>query len=501
MIRFLFLLHRYLGIGVGLVMLLWTLSGVVMMYKQYPELSDRQKLQLLQPLQLEGCCVVPLALAQATATFDDASIEMLNSKPVLRLQARRGDSNVFDLTTGMPFGEWNEQQARLLAKDFVERRTHSETPTLIGTVHNDQWTVYGGYNRYRPLYKYALNDAIGTQFYISSQTGEIVQLTTREQRVWGYLGAVVHWLYPTLLRENTALWAQVVIWLSIIGIFLTVTGIYIGLRQFKQRRNGRRSPYRGWAFFHHIAGLVFGVLTLTWVASGLLSMNPWGALEGEGIADERARLTERPLTAQDVTSVLAVLPIASLAADSVRIDVGVMAGKATVISYQQSGERQRLDATTLRASDLSEQQLQNLALRLQPQSVIAEAGMLQIADQYYYEHHEPREFPVYRVVFDDDQRRHYYLSAVSGEIVYKIDGNTRWYRWLFNGFHRGDFSAWLRSRPLWDTLMLLFLVGVCVVTGTGTYLAVKRVNRDIRRMISQVGKREWERDEVKNLEI
>ena len=31
-------------------------------------------------------------------------------------------------------------------------------------------------------------------------------------------------------------------------------------------------------------GLVFGLVTLTWVFSGLLSMNPWGVLDVEGAA-------------------------------------------------------------------------------------------------------------------------------------------------------------------------------------------------------------------------
>src|SRR6185503_2543634 len=36
---------------------------------------------------------------------------------------------------------------------------------------------------------------------------------------------------------------------------------------------------RGWKLWHHYAGLIFGLFTLTWVTSGLLTMNPWGLLE------------------------------------------------------------------------------------------------------------------------------------------------------------------------------------------------------------------------------
>ena len=47
-----------------------------------------------------------------------------------------------------------------------------------------------------------LNDPAGTELYVSSTTGEVVLGTTRDERVWNYLGSVVHWIYPTVLRRN-----------------------------------------------------------------------------------------------------------------------------------------------------------------------------------------------------------------------------------------------------------------------------------------------------------
>ena len=43
----------------------------------------------------------------------------------------------------------------------------------------------------------------------------------RASRVLNWLGAVPHWLYPTILRQDATLWSQVVIWTSLIGTFLT----------------------------------------------------------------------------------------------------------------------------------------------------------------------------------------------------------------------------------------------------------------------------------------
>ncbi|MFL2553818.1 MAG: hypothetical protein ACJ0S4_03875 [Candidatus Rariloculaceae bacterium] len=59
MVKFLFLLHRYLGIALGLIISLWCLSGFVMMYVQFPDLTNEDQLQGLNDLDLSSCCVLP----------------------------------------------------------------------------------------------------------------------------------------------------------------------------------------------------------------------------------------------------------------------------------------------------------------------------------------------------------------------------------------------------------------------------------------------------------
>ena len=47
MVRYLFLSHRYLGIGIGWLMALWCLSGIVMMYVSYPRLDEGSRIENL----------------------------------------------------------------------------------------------------------------------------------------------------------------------------------------------------------------------------------------------------------------------------------------------------------------------------------------------------------------------------------------------------------------------------------------------------------------------
>jgi len=56
-----------------------------------------------------------------------------------------------------------------------------------------------------------------------------------------------------------------------------------------------------------------------------------------------------------------------------------------------------------------------------------------------------------------------------------VGSNERWYRWLFEGLHRWDFSAALRTRPWWDLLVVPLMLGVTLVCFTGVYMGYRRV--------------------------
>src|SRR5215468_10982544 len=54
--RALVVLHRYLGIAVGLLMALWFVSGIVMMYVGFPRLTEAERLRAVSPVPWQACC-------------------------------------------------------------------------------------------------------------------------------------------------------------------------------------------------------------------------------------------------------------------------------------------------------------------------------------------------------------------------------------------------------------------------------------------------------------
>src|SRR5688500_3348973 len=221
--RMTFVVHRWLGIALALLMAVWALSGIVMMYVAYPETSAEERVAGLDPLDLAKCCE---GVRLPDGPIDGATVEMVAGRPVLRWIGPEGP--VLASLTGPDRPDIDQRAAGEIAATHM-RQVFGATPAMtLGPVDVDQWSLQQV--RYAPLYKASMADARGTALYVSGLTGEVVQDTHATERLWNWLGAVPHWLYFTPLRKDGALWSSVVIYASLLGTFLTLTGIYVGIR-------------------------------------------------------------------------------------------------------------------------------------------------------------------------------------------------------------------------------------------------------------------------------
>lgn len=462
--------HRYVGIAVGWLMLLWCLSGLVMVYVSYPELREAERQAALNTLNLTQCCRVPQALFAPEQRISAVTVEMLVDRPVLRVQPEFGPAAFIDLRTGNAIEAIAPDIASAAARQYLPVGSTS-TPQVLSVIERDQWTVYPRYDNARPLYHLALHDAGDTQVYVSSMDGKVVQKTTRMQRFWNWLGAVPHWLYFTALRQHAELWSQTVIWSSTVGCFLAVFGMYLGIWQLRRKSDGHlHSPYRGWKYWHHVPGLLFGVLVMTWVFSGLLSMTPWGWLESGDSGQEVQRIQGELPAWQNVHESLRQLSTTTLPVNTVHIASSIVQGKLHYLISTRDGARMRHDADW-QIAPLSTIVQQQLAQQLVS---AGQAELLTAEDDYWYSvGRDQVVLPVIRVRSGEGTR--YYLDAISGELLHKMDEGARWYRWLHSGLHRMDFSPVMRGRPVRDLLMWLLLAGATVICATGAWLGMRRL--------------------------
>jgi hypothetical protein len=477
-VRTLLLIHRYLGIGLGVLMALWCLSGIVMIYVPYPSLAEDERVAALPSINWTHCCDTDGAAALADDTpVASFQLEMLGDEPVLRLGLTDGSVRLLSPRDGHALKGIGHDEAMAAAAQFGRSRGHSMRDAEYVVLDHDQWTV-GGFRADRPLHRVAFNDPDGTEVYVSSRTGTIVQATTSYQRFWGWIGAVPHWLYPSILRQYPRAWSEVVIWTSLLGTFLTVTGLWIGIRQLGRRRGGGAlsSPYRGVMFLHHVPGLVFGCFALTWVLSGLLSMNPWGLLESDGFGADREHLQGDLPTLAQVRSLLDAVPRNS-PEDVVSVRSSVFDGQLFAISTGLDGSRQRFTANGTPAL-LTDGDFRRAAQRLTGDERAARWTLLTQDDTYHYSvGNERAVFPAVRISAGTPSSTLYYIDAITGELVDRADGSTRAFRWWHSALHRWDISAPLRT--LWGRtlFMLPLLIGAGFVCVIGAYLGVKRATR------------------------
>jgi len=459
--RTLGLVHRYLGSTVGVLILLWCGSGAVMMYVPYPKLTEARRLQSLPPIDWRARSSEPGFTLDGSA---ETRLEMLAGRPVLS-QRTPSAARLIDLETGASRGPVTLAEARAVAGAYAADGSQARLGTPA-TIELDQWTVSGQFGRDRPLYRFALGDEQGTELYVSSATGRLVQVTTHEQRLWNWLGSVPHWLYWQELRRNPRLWVQVIIAGSSLGILLTVSGLWLGARRAPRPPAASARTARDW---HRLSGLAFGVFTLTWLVTGLLSVQPWGLLETPDFPLEK--LYGPAPAATRVEAALHALAGPLQGSRFVSVALTPFDGEPFFVASSADGQRQRFDAAG-RPAPLTAAHFTDLARRLgssRPARLLTGAG-----GEPFDARDSQRAAPVYRIFVPGPEPSELDLDAVSGALVARIDGNARASRWL-ERLHRLDGWPWRRGRPRGDALVLLLLGGVASSTATGLWLGLKRL--------------------------
>ena len=252
--RWLFLVHRWLGIGICLLFAMWFASGMVMMYVGYPKLTEEERLQRLPPLQADARLLAParaLAAAGVTGPLDELRLAASSGgRPVYVATpaGHEGTPNgsgavVIDAVSGQRLRAVDEAHAMASATAFAGPGIARD---YLGTIAEDAFTHSRALDPHRPLHKVQLGDAERTLLYISSRSGEVVRDATRSEQLWNYAGAWIHWLYPLRGNAFQPYWTDIVNWLSILGIAMALSGTVVGILRWRFRkpyRSGARTPY------------------------------------------------------------------------------------------------------------------------------------------------------------------------------------------------------------------------------------------------------------------
>jgi hypothetical protein len=490
--RFLVYTHRWLGIALGLLFIIWFASGIVMMYARMPALDSAERLARLPVIAPSSIRMPPPALPEGARL----SIGSLEGRPVYRITSGPRPQYVF-ADTGDFVPAVDRDQALRIARAFAGGHVAARYDARL--VDSDQWTF--DVRRLMPLHRIVLGDAAGTTLYVTENGGEVVARTTASGRRWGLAGAVMHWLYFTPFRRHAGLWSTTIIWVSIAGTVLCIVGLVWGIWRLAPRRGYRLRDHRQWTPYahlirwHHYLGLVFGAVTMMWVFSGLLSMDPWSWSPATSpTRDQRERLAGGPVRAGDLPveriqrAVAAFIPRLPKEIELLRFRGNYYAAANEGIV---SLDHPELGAVDQLPPDL----IVGAAGPVMPQVPIDGMRWMDDYDAYYYDRDRRRStsapgatadkpLPVLRVRYGDPQRTWLYFDPRHGTIARKEERLTRLNRWLYHGFHSFDFPFLYFRRPLWDIVVVGLSIGGLALAATTISASWRRLRRSMRRVIS-----------------
>ena len=507
--KWLILSHRYLGIGLGLLFVVWFASGIGMIYARgMPSLTDELRLERLEPLDLQSVRVTPLEAAERAGLGEflgRVTLLTVMGRPAYRLGGG-GAATVF-ADTGELMPEVGPAPAREVASRFMDLPSERVRYERLLT-RADQWTV--SERAQLPLHKLSIDDERGTQLYVSPESGEVVLLTTRGSRALAWVSAIPHWLYFTPLRVKQNLWTNTILWTAGLGCVLAILGITLGVLQFKFSRPFRLSrirsyiPYAGWMRWHYIMGLVFGVLALTWVFSGWLSMEPFGWASGEGLSSGELRraLVGGPLDVSgfpeiDAEAWGALLPGRSIKEITYRRVLGEpyfmvrstpaepagvttsdpAAGGDTAKPRDPSRVLVSAETLVVREEPFAVDALTDRVRETYPDVPILEVSLLEEYDFYHYSRDQQAPLPILRLKFDDPDQTWLYIDPGSGRLSTSVTRLDRVERWIYHGFHSLDFGFWYYNRPVWDIAIIVLSLGGLATTTIGLYVGIRRLWR------------------------
>lgn len=488
--KWLILVHRYLGIALGLLFVMWFVSGIAMIYaRDMPRLTPEVRLQRMPALDLSRVhLTAEQAFAQAGLAGNPGRVVMLTvmDRPAYRFS--RGQPVTLFADTGEPLKMVGETESLAIASRFMS--LPRSTLRHIRVIERaDQWTI--SQRRQMPLHKIAADDAARTELYVSERLGEVVVQTTRGSRALAWIAAIPHWLYFAPLRVNDALWRQVVLWTSGLGALTALVGIVLAVIQFapsapfRLNRMGSYVPYAGLMRWHYVAGVIFGAFALTWVFSGLLSMEPWDwASSGSSSSSIPQALGGGSLDLSLFPPIDAAVWDGTTRDQAVKeIELRRLQGEPYYVLRNEGATPLLMAAQSLqpRREGFSLDSILQRVKQGNPDRAILDTQLLSDYDAYYYDGDRSAPLPVLRVKFDDPNHTWVYVDPGMSELVARFSRRERVQRWLYHGLHSLDFSFWYYNRPLWDIAVIALCTGGTVLSTIGVVLGVRRVRRAVRR--------------------
>ncbi len=217
--------HLWLGWIVGLPILFWVVSGLVMVARPIEEVRGTHLLKSAPPLRLRSAPVPPPLGQLPVASI---MLEQRAAGPRWVVQMRDDTSRLADPVTGQWLPAMSAQDAR---REVLGRYSGSSSVVAVNPVDPAKPPM----EFRRPVAAWQVRMADGTNFYVESGSGAIAATRTRFWRVFDWMWGL-H-IMDLKTREDTH--NPLVISFAVLSLITTVLALAL-LPMTLRRRKSRR---------------------------------------------------------------------------------------------------------------------------------------------------------------------------------------------------------------------------------------------------------------------
>ncbi|WP_156352857.1 MULTISPECIES: PepSY domain-containing protein [unclassified Sphingomonas] len=466
--------HRWLGIVTCLVFALWFASGAVLLFKPFPSLPRGDQLTLERPVAVGVVAVSPAQAMAVAGGGDTLRLVQRGAVPAYIVGTAKGAVPV-DARSGVRLPPIDQATAAAIAA-----RLGAASAVAGPAFDYDQWIVHNRFDPLRPFFRLDLHDAAGTQLYLSARTGELAQRTTRRDRGWNWVGAVLHWAYFTPIRSSFTLWDRTVWFLSLVALLVAVAGTILGvirtLAAQRQRRPALTFYRLRWMRWHHLLGLFASGFVLTWILSGWLSMDH-GRLFSRGHAPDAAlaRYARQSLPA----AVMPIRPETFTRYGTAReLSFTAVGGSAIVTAWQPGGTvvRAFADGAPLDAGRVAALAGRGIAAAW-PGAPVPPSRAVPATDTYALAEGWPATALLFAGV--PGVRPDIVVNGTDGQILTVLDRSRKAYAWIYYALHTFNFPG-LTAHPLLRRIIVFIpLMFGFAFSITGVVIGCQRLRKTL----------------------
>ncbi len=476
-IRSIFSLHRIFGTIIALFFFMWFVSGLVLLYHPYPQLSAQQAYGMLETLP-DSLPEIQKYLNNGSSDVRNLRVRQFQDQTLISFSTQ--DSNY--IFCADPLQE--VKPIRFTTVEHIAKRWFKAPIKRVDTLRKrTQWILYSRYEKALPIYRFYFDDSLKHELFISGLTGAPQQLTDAPSRTWAWLGAIPHKFYLPFIRRDVSVWTASITIGGILCVIAAITGLYLGIYILSKRYKKLKTwstPYRKrWYRWHYATGLIFGIFLVAWGISGMMSMQrvpKWLVpIKGEYTFNPSQMWGKKPL------------PLSAYRLDYRQLKKTYPELKeVTWIHFRNipvyrviEGDREHLidaSSATIKTLLIPEETISAGIRQIHGQHAVFQLSMMENYDNYYLSRDHSLPLPVYKIEVKNADHSLYYISPETGYVRY-LNKNKMVRKWLFNGIHYLNIQ-WLIEKPVLWTIAIWFLcLGGAIVSLTGIVLGVRYLKR------------------------